>query len=62
MVSSLIFSALISYGASTETYVIDGKSMSRIEAVKTLLSSPNAEVNKCYPVILNDKLSLIKKK
>ena len=43
-------------------FILNGKEISKLEAVKTLLNQPKAKVIKCNEVELSDKATLKNKK
>ena len=39
----------------------DGKFMTKIEVVKALLKDPGLKIDRCHPVKLSDKMTVVKK-
>ena len=59
MIKVLVLMSLISQLGHAETlYIVNGKQATKLEAVKALISNPNAEVLKSCPVELTSKLAL----
>ena len=61
LISGIVMFVCFEAIADTE-YYIDTKKVSKVEAVKKLLTQPDAEVRRCSTVELTDKLTLKNKK
>jgi hypothetical protein len=57
-----ILSSLSVNAAPNEKYYLDGKELTKIDAVKVLLNKPESDVVRCKRVELSDKVTIKVKK